>query len=172
MCLCRSRLRSRRLRQSRAAESSGRIANVRELSGAFNRMRAASSNNPHFINDQAEPFSIISISTTGDVSTFSPELLTSNHTRYGNFVFGNIYRDSFEAIAESPKFASISAAIARGVANCARTCGYFRVCQGGAPSNKIFENGDFETTETIYCRVTQQAVLDIALELAETFARG
>ncbi|MDF2973971.1 MAG: putative arylsulfatase regulatory protein, partial [Microvirga sp.] len=36
-------------------------------------------------------------------------------------------------------------------------------CGGGAPANKLFENGDFATTETLYCRLTKQTLLEVVL---------
>ena len=103
-------------------------------------------------------------------STFSPELLTSAHEKYGDFVFGNLLMDSFDDIVRNEKFRSVCNDISLGVHNCARSCQYYRVCGGGAPSNKLFENGDFTSTETVYCRLNQMAVLDVVLELTESLA--
>jgi len=54
-----------------------------------------------------------------------------------------------------------------GCKRCAETCQYFSVCGGGAPSNKYFENGSFESTETVYCRSVIQIPIDIMLAQAE-----
>ena len=35
---------------------------------------------------------------------------------------------------------------------------------GGAPVNKLSENGSFASTETLYCRLTRQAMLDVVLD--------
>ena len=78
--------------------------------------------------------------------------------------------DSFDDIVRSEKFRSVHNDISLGVDNCARSCQYYRVCGGGAPSNKLFENGDFTSTETVYCRLNQMAVLDVVLELTESLA--
>src|SRR6202044_10236 len=57
----------------------------------------------------------------------------------------------------------VAADIEEGVRMCARECEYFEFCFGGAPSNKLFENGTFASTETMYCRHTVQLPLDIVL---------
>ena len=44
-----------------------------------------------------------------------------------------------------------------GVAMCRERCEYFSVCGGGEPVNKLSENGTFVSTETTYCRLTQDA---------------
>lgn len=155
----------------RAASSDGRISDVREFRNAFKRIRLAASPGSDYHNDLTEPFVIVSVATDGGVSTFSPELLTSGHPRYGNFVFGNLLTDSFEDIVHGAKFRAVYGAIKNGVESCARSCSYFGVCRGGAPSNKLFETGDFTCTETTYCRLTQKAVLDVALELTESLVQ-
>jgi uncharacterized protein len=60
-------------------------------------------------------------------------------------------------------FGRIASEVYEGVQSCARTCGYFGLCGGGAPSNKYFENGSFASTETMYCRNSIQMPIDIVL---------
>ena len=43
------------------------------------------------------------------------------------------------------------------------TCEYFSICQGGSPANKLFENGTFDSTETLFCRMSKKAVIDVVL---------
>lgn len=45
---------------------------------------------------------------------------------------------------------------------CRDTCGYFDLCGGGAPSNKLGENGRFDSTETLYCRYKKQLLVNVA----------
>ncbi|MGH6712577.1 MAG: hypothetical protein ACREEK_26900, partial [Bradyrhizobium sp.] len=117
-------------------------------------------------NDQNEPFRIISIDCDGNLSTFSPELLGLEHKRYGSFCFGNLVNDNFEEIAARLYGSPLYADITSGVRQCADTCGYYGLCGGGAPSNKIFENGSAATTETAYCRTFMRSV-DVVLDLIE-----
>jgi uncharacterized protein len=55
------------------------------------------------------------------------------------------------------------AEIQAGVRRCRESCAYFAFCGGGAPVNKYFENGSFDSTETLFCRLSKQAVLDVVL---------
>ena len=47
---------------------------------------------------------------------------------------------------------------------CSAGCDYFSVCGGGAPGNKLFENGSFASTRTSYCTLTQIVPTDLILE--------
>ena len=96
--------------------------------------------------------------------TFSPELLSLDTPDYGKFVVGNILQDSFESAAETEKFKTITNEIQAGVNACQETCEYFSLCGGGAPANKYFENGSFNSTETLHCRYTQKALIEIVLQ--------
>jgi uncharacterized protein len=117
---------------------------------------------------QTTPFAIISIDCRGNFSTFSPELLGLTSPEYGDFAFGNVMTDSFDSILSKPKFTAVASDIAAGVRRCRDTCEYFAYCGGGAPVNKYFENGSFDSTETMFCRLSKQAVLNVVLEKLET----
>jgi uncharacterized protein len=114
-------------------------------------------------NDQVTPFRIVSVDCYGGVSTFSPELLGVADKQHGNFTFGQIGRDDFNAIRKSASFLQVAAEVMQGVEECAKTCEYFSVCGGGAPSNKYFENGALNSTETMYCRASIQLPVQIVL---------
>jgi uncharacterized protein len=113
---------------------------------------------------EATPGAIISIDCDGNFSTFSPELLGLPSAHYGGFALGNVARDDFRAAAATPRFQAMAADVAAGVRRCRETCPYFRYCGGGAPANKFFENGSFDSTETLFCRLSHQAVLDVVLD--------
>src|SRR5579859_4349679 len=81
-----------------------------------------------------EPLAILSFDCYGDISTFSPELLTMNHPDYGDFWFGNVFGETVEDMLTSRKFVDIHAEIRRGVSQCRASCQYFAFCGGGAPS--------------------------------------
>jgi len=115
---------------------------------------------------QTTPFGIISVDCRGNFSTFSPELLGLPSDKYGDFSFGNVMTDSFESALESPKFQAVARDVAAGVQRCERTCEYFAFCGGGAPVNKLFENGAFDSTETLFCRLTRKVPIDIVLRKA------
>jgi uncharacterized protein len=116
-----------------------------------------------FANDQSEAFRIVSVDVHGNLSTFSPELLGSKHIRYESFSFGNVYTSSLDDIRKNPLFIKINDEIQAGVDLCQSTCDYFTLCGGGAPSNKLFENGTFASSETLQCRGTVKQTVDIVL---------
>jgi uncharacterized protein len=118
-------------------------------------------------NQQTEPFRILSVDTDGNVSTFSPELLGVLNERFANFIIGNVHRHSLVEMSKGTIFRQLSKVIREGAKNCARDCEYFALCGGGAPANKLFENGKFESTETLYCALTLRSVLDVVLEEVE-----
>jgi uncharacterized protein len=114
-------------------------------------------------NHLTRPFACVSIDRKGNLSTFSPELLGVRHHTYGNFIFGNILHSSLPEMARSRHFRTVWADIERGVQKCRATCEYFPVCGGGSPSNKLAENDDLTSTETLYCRLTVKALTDLIL---------
>lgn len=120
---------------------------------------------PH--SDVLAPFCIVTVDWQGNFTTYSPELLGAKAEAYGDFIVGNVARDSFDAAEASGNFLRMKADIDAGVEMCRRTCPYFRLCGGGAPSNKYFETGTFRSTETLYCRLHRKAVLDVLLDKAE-----
>lgn len=118
-------------------------------------------------NAQTTPFDIVSIDTKGNFSTFSPELLSMPSSEYGDFILGNLKYDTFESVCSTEKFQKLYSSILTGVDRCRQSCEYFGFCGGGAPSNKYYENGSFQSTETMNCRLHQQAVVDTLLNNLE-----
>lgn len=106
------------------------------------------------------PMTIISFDSEGNISTFSPELLTTGHARYGNFIFGNVFQHALEDILKEPKFLAVNREIQQGVLKCLQSCPYFMFCGGGNPSNKLFENGTFNSTETRACQLRVKVATD------------
>jgi len=117
-------------------------------------------------NPQVEPFSIISVDCDGNMSSFSPEMLGLEHKAYETFGFGNILEDDFETISRRIEGSKVYADIRAGVQKCEKECAYFKMCGGGAPVNKIYENNSADSTETVFCRSYQIGV-DIVLDMIE-----
>ena len=113
------------------------------------------------------PMSILSIDTNGNFSTFSPELLGMKNDDYKDFNFGNVLTDSFRSIDKNEKFKSVYNDIVDGIKKCHDSCDYFSFCGGGAPSNKLYENGTFNSTETKYCRFSKKLLVDVFLDKIE-----
>jgi uncharacterized protein len=114
-------------------------------------------------NDQTTPMAILTIGVDGTASTFSPELLGHSGAGYGAFSFGNLAHESVQSIMDRISHSAIYHDILTGAQACRESCAYFRVCGGGAPANKWFETSRFDSTETLYCRLMRQVVLDEVL---------
>jgi uncharacterized protein len=112
---------------------------------------------------EAAPFAIVSVDCEGNFATFSPELLGLPSDVYSGFALGNVMQDSFADAAASARFRAMARDVAAGVSKCRESCAWFRFCGGGAPGNKYFENGSFDSTETMFCRLHRQALADVVL---------
>jgi uncharacterized protein len=138
---------------------------VREFAGAFQAIVKAESN--AYGNPMVEPLRFVSIGVNGEISTFSPELLGYGDARHPTFVFGNVHDNELADVLQNPAFLDVNAEIERGVSKCRSSCQYFDLCLGGVPGNKFFENGTFDSGETLYCRLAKKAVIDVVLERVE-----
>jgi len=114
-------------------------------------------------NSQNAPFGNITISAKGDVFTFSPELAGLADETFTDFCVGNLADSTPERVLASRKLRAMWADIDEGVAKCKESCAYFDLCMGGAPVNKLFENGSFASTETMFCKFAHKAVADVVL---------
>jgi uncharacterized protein len=112
---------------------------------------------------EAAPFAIVSVDCDGNFSTFSPELLGLESTTYAGFALGNVVEDSFAEAVASPRYRAMAKDVAAGVSKCRESCAYFAFCGGGAPANKYFENGSFDSTETLFCRLHRKALAEVVL---------
>ena len=113
------------------------------------------------------PFGILNVDCEGRFSTYSPELLGIDSSRYGAFALGHVASDRLEDVLASARFRRLEADVARGVDLCQASCRYFPFCGGGPPGNKYFENGDFASTETLFCRFHMKACLDVTADWLE-----
>ena len=116
---------------------------------------------PH--NAQVLPLEILSVDYAGNFSTFSPELLGQRRAEYNNFVFGNVLDSSIASVFSNPHFIAMYRQVIDGVERCRGACEYFSLCGGGAPANKLYENGSFDSAETAYCRNVIMAPLRLML---------
>ncbi len=142
------------------------LLHIREVDDVLRALR-----HPQFgklgSNCQNTPFELVSISWDGQIGTFSPELLGTRHPAYGSFTLGSVFTDRLADIIEGPRYRRIADDLAAGLAACRRECTYFPFCRGGAPANKLAENGSFASTETLYCRLTQKLVIECVLHALE-----
>jgi|HubBroStandDraft_1064217.scaffolds.fasta_scaffold02542_11 uncharacterized protein len=145
---------------------SGKIRLIREIDGMLPRVFRTDQSAMR--NSQVEPFAMLNVDCLGNASSFSPELLGLRNAAYNDFIIGNINTDSLEDMRRSQSMIAMSHDIAVGVQACRNDCEYFSVCGGGAPVNKLAENGTFRSTRTAYCGLTQMVPIDLILD---AFAR-
>jgi uncharacterized protein len=152
------------------ARSTGRVPYLREIDGLIPTIfRPAEA---PIRNNQIEPFGMVNVDYHGNVSSFSPELLGYRNAEYDNFLVGNVNADSFATMHARLAVSALQRDIAAGVAACRATCEYFSVCGGGAPVNKLSENGSFRSTRTMFCALTQMAPVDVVLASVNEFEHG
>jgi uncharacterized protein len=146
----------------RLSRRSGQIRFIREIDGMLPRVFRPDQSAMR--NSQVEAFGMLNVDCLGNVSSFSPELLGLKNAAYNDFIVGNINTDSLEDMRNSPSMIAMSRDIAAGVQACRRDCEYFSVCGGGAPVNKLAENGSFHSTRTAFCGLTQMVPIDLILD--------
>ncbi|MFO1082342.1 MAG: cyclophane-forming radical SAM/SPASM peptide maturase GrrM/OscB [Reyranellaceae bacterium] len=151
------------------ARASGKIKFVREIDNALPKVFRPEG--IVFPNNQTEPLAMLNVDSYGNVSSFSPELLGMKDERYGDFLLGNIMRDSLADIYRTCLASALNRDIQVGVEACAATCDYFSVCSGGSPVNKLFENGAFTGTTTSFCTLINQVPIDLILEAYDSLER-
>src|SRR5260370_21154918 len=156
------------------ARDSGRVKFLREIDLAIPRLFRPSE--APWRNIQTEPLAMLNVDSHGNVSSFSPELLGLKNEAYGDFLLGNINTQSLDSIHDARQLSALLRDIQARVAACRAECEYFSVCGGGAPVNKLFENGSFASTKTSYCTLTQIVPTDLILEaydrLEQSWADG
>lgn len=138
---------------------------VREVGNFESMLRM---NNTSSVSDQCRPLRILTVDWQGGMSTFSPELHGIDTPPYGPYVFGNVNTDEIEQMLSTPKYLAVHEDLVAGVVQCERECEYFSICGGGAPANKLFENGTFRSAETMYCRTRIKALTDVLIPYFET----
>jgi uncharacterized protein len=146
----------------RLSRRSGKIRLIREIDGMLPRVFRP--NNSPLRNSQVEAFGMLNVDCLGNVSSFSPELLGLKNAAYNDFIVGNINTQSLEDMRRSESMMAMSRDIAAGVQACRNDCEYFSVCGGGAPVNKLAENGSFRSTRTAFCALTQMVPIDLILD--------
>ncbi|MFM8272141.1 MAG: cyclophane-forming radical SAM/SPASM peptide maturase GrrM/OscB [Gemmata sp.] len=142
---------------------------VREFDQSAAALLHARRSGPPRRTQENRPFGIVNVDCEGNFSTFSPELLGLNSSRYGGFALGNVATHSLESVLALPRFEQMDADVAAGVRLCQESCRYFPFCGGGPPGNKHFENGTFVSTETLFCRTHVKACLDVTADRLERF---
>lgn len=146
--------------------ANGEPLKIREIDWAKSRLLHSNLNPDDIVFTQLTgPYRTITVDYEGNFSTFSPELIAQKKTIYGDFVLGNVLRDSFTTAASTSKFQHMYNDLVKGLAKCKSNCGYYGLCCGGTPSNKLSEQGTLDTDETQHCRLVFQTPIDTLLEM-------
>jgi uncharacterized protein len=141
------------------------IQYVREFDSIIKNI-VTPSNSP-IENTLVEPFAMVNVDWRGNFSTFSPELLGMKNDAYGDFLLGNFATKTLNQSLYDGIFSSLDSDVSAGVEQCRKTCEYFGICGGGAPANKLYENGTFISTETMYCRLRVKVLSNVAMEIID-----
>ncbi len=147
-----------------------RIQFIREIDGMIPRIFRPEQSCAE--NAQVEPFGMVNIDCHGNVSSFSPELLGYKNAKYNDFIVGNILSESLEDMLRSPAMQAMTRDITAGVEMCRKECDYFSVCGGGAPVNKLAENGSFASSRTAFCTLVQMVPTDLILQALDRLEGG
>ncbi len=149
----------------RRARQRGQLSFIREIDAMLPRVLRP--DEVSMANEQVVPFGMLNVAYNGDVSSFSPELLGLKNAEYDDFIIGNVHTHSLGDMRTSATMRLMARDIARGVESCRQNCEYFSVCGGGAPINKLSENGSFASDRTKFCELTQMVPIDLILAALE-----
>lgn len=151
----------------RLAQAPGRLR-IREVAAVLAGLR-----DPAFGqrggNAQNQAGHLLNVAHDGRFSFWSPELLGVTHPQLGAPWLGHLAGEDIDwpALGRLPALRHWQAEISAGVAACRDSCAHWRLCLGGAPANKLAELGHCAGTETMACRLGQQAVIDAVLSALE-----
>jgi uncharacterized protein len=106
------------------------------------------------------------ISWNGEVTLISPELAGFRSDRYGDFSCGNVLHTPLDQLIRTGMQAAWVREYQCDIAECRIICPYFAFCGGGHPSNRYFERGRMDGTETDYCRNSKVSLMEGAIRLA------
>jgi uncharacterized protein len=106
------------------------------------------------------------ISWDGHVTLVSPELAGFSSDRNGQFSCGNVLHEPLDPLIARGMRAPWMREYRLGVRNCRASCRYFDFCGGGHPSNRHFEHGRLDTTETAYCLNSKIALMEGVIRVA------
>jgi len=119
-------------------------------------------------NEMNRPFSILSVDSSGNFSTFDPELLSVETKKYGLFNLGNIRDVSLVKASQTETFQQLLSDMKQGTQLCRDQCNYYGFCGGGNGSNKYWEHGTLAASETCACRFSTQIPVNVLVEQMES----
>jgi uncharacterized protein len=131
---------------------------IRELSMVLSWARAIQNN---ITSEDSEIYNLLpTVAWNGEVYVLSPEFTGMKSAVYNNFVVGNVLRQPLQDILVSAIQAPYVVDFVEGLTSCSNSCDYFSFCRGGQASNKYFEHGTTNCTETEFCRNSKKSVIE------------
>lgn len=106
----------------------------------------------------------VAFDVDGGFAVFDPELLGARSPEYGDFTLGHVRDEGLDVALSSAGFGRMHAAFHAGIQACRDSCEFFSVCGGGSASNKLFENGRLDSTETMHCRLMRQVLFSVVVD--------
>lgn len=137
---------------------------IREIEQILKYAYAVINNKPHEPHKCIDPFP--TIAWNGDVCLLSPEFggIKSSKSEYNNFKVGNILDESLTSIISKKDTIRYVTDFLDGIKRCKIECIYYGICGGGQASNKYFEHGTTNATETAFCRNSKILPIKAILE--------
>ncbi|WP_083886749.1 cyclophane-forming radical SAM peptide maturase AmcB [Actinoalloteichus spitiensis] len=136
---------------------------VREISRVLGYIECVLNDRPIRRPTSIDP--LPTVAYDGTVTLISPELSGFGRP-HESFAVGNVLETPLEELIRQGSEAAWVREFARGVDACKRTCPYFDFCGGGHPSNRYFEHGRLDITETNYCRNSKIGLMEGVLHVA------
>ncbi|WP_206281729.1 cyclophane-forming radical SAM peptide maturase AmcB [Streptomyces agglomeratus] len=99
------------------------------------------------------------VTWNGDVVPIGPELAGFTDPGYGDFTVGNVTDSSLAQLVERATEVPWVGEVVEGIERCRATCDHFAYCLGGDASNKYFESGRFDVTDTEHCRNSKKLLM-------------
>ena len=133
---------------------------VREISRVLLHMELTASGLPSFYRDRIIDL-MPTVDYAGNMTALSPEFLNGSSA----FVLGNVALVPMETLVREGEKSPYVNAFLRGLELCRRDCQYFDFCGGGSASNRFFENGRLDCSETRYCQNRTKTLVDALLSV-------
>jgi uncharacterized protein len=142
----------------RIAERQSNIT-IREIEWAISFISSGTKNDVRRLDNT--PLAMLTVDVDGAYHTFSPELAGLTDATGRSYAFGMAGTGGIVAAARSEAYSRLVSDVEAGTDICRHTCRYFSVCGGGAPSNKLAENGSIASGETSGCRMSIKVFFDM-----------
>jgi uncharacterized protein len=105
-----------------------------------------------------------SIAHDGSVVLLSPGFVGAESSLYKDFAVGNVLSESLASIVDRCRDVNYVTDYFQGVDQCREECDHFDFCGGGQASNKFFELGSTQGTETEFCRNAKKRLVSAIIQ--------